>query len=56
MFIQTLKYGTVFCGVEYTTNNKEEYIYNVLVLKKKKKELNLLASKQFIELRELFDF
>lgn len=56
MFTQFLKYGTTFCAIEHTFNADNTPVFNLLTLQKKKKELQVKDSKQFINLDTLFSF
>lgn len=56
MLGQFLKYGSTYCGVEHSFNATNVPVFNILSLKKKKKELQIENSKQFLEESDVFSF
>jgi len=51
-----LKYGNVFCSLEHSVDSKKKSAFNILTLKKKKNELEVLNKEQFLDQDDAFDF
>lgn len=56
MFTQFFKYGNIFSGVEHSFNISKEPVFNILSLKKEKKELGIVNKAQFFNQEDVFSF